>query len=126
MAQIAHAEFDAKCDGNYQSALERLQIAASKYPNSHYPLLVRAYLAARQGDLQTLRDAHNALKELSVDRTFSENSMVRLNAYIYCLSGDLSTAISYAESSLRDCPQHARESFITCLREMAANRTHDR
>jgi len=121
MALIARAEFAAKCDCDYQEALRYLFSATSRFPNSHYPLLAKAYLAARQGDLGTLMIAYDALERMSIDRTFSENSLVRLKAYLLCLSDDLSSAISYAESNLRGCPAKSKDAFVQKLRETATS-----
>jgi tetratricopeptide (TPR) repeat protein len=118
MAMIARAEFLAKCEGDYLSALEQLEATANKYPDSHYPHLAKGNFAARNNDLKNLKEAYDKLVDISRDRTFHENMLVRLQAYIYCLKGDLHKAISYVEKDLRGFPDTAKASFIERLKNM--------
>lgn len=119
MVMIAKAEFLAKCEGDYDAAVQHLDDAAAVSPESHYPQLVKAYLAARNRDLDTLKQARARLAQIGTAHVVSGNSLARLTAYTYALEGDLPRAISYAESNLRGCPDNARESFLARLRATA-------
>ena len=118
MADIARAEYLAKCKGNYPAACDAIDDAVQKYPDSHYPLLVKAFLAARYFDLDRLRAAYEKLDRLSKERTISDNSLVRLKSYLVALDGDLDKAVAFAESNLHRCPEYSRLAFLDRLRDV--------
>lgn len=118
MADIAWAEFLAKCDNNYAAACDAADDAIKKYSDSHYPLLVKAFLAARNTDANRLRQACEQLEKMAKERMISDTSLIRLRAYLIVLEGDLDKAIAYAESNLQRCPDYSRSSFLERLREV--------
>jgi hypothetical protein len=119
MAKIAQAEFYAKCEDDYTRALDIINDTAEQYPDSHYPLLTKAFLAAQHRDLENLRIAYQRLTHMGRERAISDDSLVRLKAYIFALEGDLAGALSHAETNLRRCPENSRHSFMQRLREIA-------
>lgn len=119
MADIAQADYYAKCLHNYQAASDAIDDAVRKYPHEHYPLISKAYLAAHNGDSKRLMEAYNELEKQSQKRTISEESMGRLRAYKVALEGNLADAEHIASRSLARIPESARNSFMKKLREVA-------
>jgi tetratricopeptide (TPR) repeat protein len=120
MADIAQADFYAKVERDYTAAVDAIDDAIAKHPESHYPLISKAYLAAYNGDLVRIRDSHQKLISLSRERTISEETISRLKAYILAMEGDLQTATASADRSLVRLPQSSRESFKRKLADVHA------
>jgi len=118
MADIAQAELLAKCENNYSAAADAIDDAVNKYPDAHYPLISKAFLAAHNSDLDRLKSARNKLEEMSRKRTLSEEMLIRLNAYILAMEGKIHEAVTLAENKLKRLPDHARKSFIRKLYEV--------
>ena len=92
--------------------------AIQRYPDSHYPLLSKASMAARRLDLEKLCSAYNGLESMSKARSISKNSLARLKARLLVLDGNIDKAISYAEDNLQRCPEFSQQSFIDRLQDM--------
>lgn len=118
MANIAKAEFVAKCEKNYVRAKDILDDTINKYPDNFYPLISKAYLAAKNKDIESLRSCYKNLKSISRHRTFSEDTLTRLECYLLALEGNLDKAISCAEQNLKRCPDESRLSFIQRLQNI--------
>lgn len=118
MADIARAEFVSRCENNYTQAKDILDDTINKYPDSFYPLVSKAYLAAKNRDTDGLRSSFNQLKKLAKHRTFSEDTLTRLECYLLVHEGKLDQAISCADLNLKRCPDESRLSFIERLKSM--------
>lgn len=118
MALIAKAEFAAKCDSNYQRAMDLISDAHSRFSDSPYPLLAKGFLAVRQKDVKGLEEAYAKLGAIAKMRNVSENSMTRLKASLIALKGNLPDAISYAEANLKKIPEYSRDKFLNSLRAL--------
>lgn len=119
MADNCYAELLFKCDGNYSGSCDAIDDAIARYPDSHYPILTKAFLAAKNRDLGRLKAAYGAIDRMSKSRGISDESLVRLKAYIKVLEGDLDGAIALAQKGLARMPVRAREHFIEILRDMS-------
>ena len=115
MAAIAKAEYTAKCLDNYGKAKVLIEEAVSKYSDSHYPLLSKAFLAARYGDLNNLGAAYSKLKEIEKRKNVSSTSLAHLEASKTALEGDLIRAIKIAEKNLDRYPKLALEKILNEL-----------
>ena len=117
MADIAKAEMLAKCDNNYPAACDAIDDAIQKYPDNQYPLLAKAFHAAKNADKNRLQTAYDQLEQVAKERTISDTSLARLKSYLIAMSGDLGKAIAFAESNLRRCPSYSLPWFIERLKE---------
>ena len=120
MADIAQADYYAKCLHDYSAASDAIDDAVKKYPHKHYPLISKAYLAAHNGDSKRLANAYDELEKQSQKITISEETLGRLRAYKVALEGNLYDAEHIANRSLSKIPESARNSFLKKLREVAA------
>jgi hypothetical protein len=118
MAEIARAEFIARCENNYQRAIDILDDAIAKDTNSFYPEMSKAYLSAKNKDVEGLRFSINNLKRLSKYRAFSEDTITRLECYLLVIEGNLDKAVSFANQNLKRCPDESRLSFIQRLQHI--------
>jgi len=117
MADIAEAEKLAKADNNYPEAVDAIDDAITKYPDEHYPLLVKAFLAAKSSDKERLKSAFDRLEQMAKQRTISEISMARLKCHLIAMEGDVAGAVAHAEKHLRRLPSQSLVSFIERLRD---------
>ncbi len=122
MADIAEADYYAKCMHDYSAAIDAIDDAVAKYPNEHYPLITKAYLAAHNGDLRRLSDAYAGLLRLAKKRTISEDTLNRLKAYKVALEGNIEQAEDIAKKSLKRVPESAKQSFLRKLREVTGKK----
>lgn len=118
MAHIAEAEFVAKCENNYMRAKDILDDAISQHQDSFYHLISKSYLAAKHKDIVELKQSLIKLKEISRHRTFSDDTIIRLECYLLAIEGKFDKASSHAEKNLKRCPEESRLSFIQRLRNM--------
>ena len=119
MALLARAEFLSKIESKYQQALDIINDAIQKYPDSHYPVLSKAFIAARERDLGNLKTSYEKLELLAKRKTISEEGMSRLKAQIMALEGDIDGAVAYAEKKLTRCPESSRQAFVSKLKDLA-------
>lgn len=119
MADIARAEFISRCENNYMRAKDILDDSITKYPDSFYPLISRAYLAAKNQDIEGLRSSLMLLKKLTKHRTFSEDTIIRLECYLLVHEDKFDQAISYANVNLKRCPEESMLSFIERLKSIS-------
>jgi len=119
MAMIAKAEFEVKCESNYGKAIDIIDDAISTYPDSHYPLIAKAFIAARNRDLRNLESSYEKLEKLARRKNISEESLVRLKCYLLTLQGELGKALGYAENKLTRYPEYSLRAFIQKLKEIS-------
>ncbi len=118
MACIGRAEFLAKCKGDYPRALDAINDACDRSPDAHYPLLTKAFMAARFHDITSLKAACQKLEEMSKSRSILVDSLVRVRAFILAIEGNLTDALALVETKLFRLPDESRRSLDQRLREM--------
>lgn len=115
IAEIANAEYLARCKNNYPKAKITINEAVYRFKDSHYPLLTQAFLAAKHGDLETLETSYKEIKEISLKRNISADTLHRLEAEISAIHGNLDKAIRIIKNKLNNFPEKSLERIISEL-----------
>lgn len=115
MAEIGRAEYLARYKNNYSEAKATISDAVSRFKDSHYPLLTQAFLAAKNGDLETLERAYKEINNLSSKRNISADTLHRLEAEILALRGNIDKAIRLIKTKLINYPEKSLEEIIRGL-----------
>ena len=117
MALIGQAVFEAKLNGNKEAAYDCID-QASAVQGSHFPLLAKFDIALRFQDKVELEKTLGALKEMSKTRNFSENTLVKNEAYFLAASGELEQAKKVLLAGLKDYPDFSVQKYIGRLEQI--------
>jgi tetratricopeptide (TPR) repeat protein len=117
MSLILQAEYYARIVGDYDRGLAIIDDAITGFPNSIYPLITKASLAANHKDVASLKKTYDIIEKWG-DRAY-ENARVKIKAYMLVHEGKLREAIRYAETNLRYMPDYSRRSFCERLEKMS-------
>ena len=117
MAQVARAEFLAKCENDYDKAIDLLNDAIGRFRDPYYPLMSKATLAIRNRDLENLKSSFEKLEKMSKKRSIPPGSLIRFKAYIIALKDTVENALDYATANLNKIPMASRQKFLQRLNE---------
>lgn len=117
MAEIAIAEYLDRYKNNYNKAKETINDAVYRFKESHYPLLTQAFLAAKNGDLETLEKSYEKIKEISSMRNIGADTLHRLEAEISALKGNIERAIRIIKTNLINFPEKSLDEIINGLKK---------
>jgi len=118
MAMIGQAVFEAKLNGNKEAAYDLIE-QASSVQGSHFPLLAKFDIALRFHDRDELERSLNALKEMSKTRNFSENTLVKNEAYFLAATGEVERAKKVLLAGLKNYPEFSIQKYLGRLDQVS-------
>ena len=122
MMYIARGLVEAKINSNMTKAYNFIDDAIAINPAVHYPYFAKFDIALKFRDTETMLDTLADIKKLAESRTFSQDTIIKYEAYCMAITGNIKGAENLISTKLDNYPPDTIAKLNTKLISTATNK----
>lgn len=119
MAQIAKSLYTAKILNDKPSAIDIINDCITQNPNKHYPILAKCDIAIKYKDSALLEEGINELHKVIYSKGLSERALVKYQAFLEALKGNLTQALHLIDDVTVRYPEKNKEKMRAIVYDLS-------